>query len=168
VAVVTSVDPEAPMRHVHSSVDIDAPAALVWGILTNFAVYERWNPFIRAILGRPDDGNALHVILQRRGYPLTSRSATLTYLSEPRELRWRQRRSVSGLFATERSFRIESLAAGGVRFHQSERLHGLLASLLGQGLQRTTQEDFHAMNHALKKRAEHARAGLSGADRTNC
>lgn len=156
------------MRHVHSSVDIDAPAALVWAILTDFPVYERWNPFIRAILGRPDDGNGLQVILQRNGHPLTSRRATLTYLSAPRELRWRQRRSVAGLFATERRFRIESLAAGGVRFHQSEQIRGLLASLLGQGLQRTTEEDFHAMNHALKKRAEHVRAGFSGAHAANC
>jgi hypothetical protein len=153
------------MQHIQSSIDIDAPAALVWAILTDFAAYKRWNPVIRAILGTPGNGNALRMSLQRNGRPLLSMNSTLTYLCEPSELRWRHRRSVAGLFATEHRFRIESLSAGGVRFHQTERIEGLFASLLGRGRRRTTEEDFHAMNHALKARAERMGARLPGRDR---
>lgn len=152
------------MQHIHTSVDIDAPALLVWAILTDFAAYKRWNPFIRAILGKPSNGNALQMILQRNGRPPMSMSSTLTCLREPSELRWRRRRSLAGLFATEHQFRIESLPAGGVRFHQTEQIEGLFASLLGRGRQRTTEEDFHAMNHALKARAERMGARLPERD----
>jgi hypothetical protein len=147
----------------HSSVDIDASASLVWAILTDFGSYKRWNPVIRAVLGKPSNGNRLRLTLQRQGQAPLSAISTLTYLREPRELRWRQKRLVPFLFATEHRFRIESLPSGGVRFHQSEQVDGLLASLLGRGSRRLTEEGFHLMNHALKARAERmdARSAMS-------
>jgi hypothetical protein len=142
------------MKQIRSSIDIDAPASLVWAILTDFGSYKRWNPFIRAILGKPDHGNALRVTLKRHGRAPLSTSSTLTYLREPRELRWRQKRLAPGFFATEHRFRIESLPAGGVRFHQTEHIQGLFASVIARGRQRATEEAFCVMNHALKARAE--------------
>ena len=149
------------MQQVNSSIDIDAPASLVWAILTDFASYKRWNPFIRAILGRPSNGNALRVTLQCRGRAAVSASSTLTYLREPRELRWRRRHLAPGLYTSEHRFRIESLSAGGVRFHQTVQIQGLFAALVGRGGQRATAEGFHAMNHALKERAERMQARSS-------
>ncbi|MBK9245442.1 MAG: SRPBCC domain-containing protein [Burkholderiales bacterium] len=152
------------MLQLHSSIDIDASASLVWAILTDFASCKRWNPFIRAILGKPSSGNRLRLTVQRQGEPPLSTTSTLTYLREPRELRWRQQRLVPALFATEHRFRIESLPAGGVRFHLTEQVEGLFASLLGRGRQRATEESFHLMNHALKARAERlgSRFALAG------
>jgi len=142
------------MQQIQSSIDIHASASLVWAILTDFASYKRWNPFISAILGRASNGNRLRLTLQRQGHPPLSTSSTLTYMREPRELRWRQRRLAPALFTTEHRFRIESLPAGGVRFHQCEQVDGLFAPLLGRSSQRATEEGFHLMNHALKARAE--------------
>jgi len=149
------------MLQLHASVDIDASALLVWAILTDFASYRRWNPFIRAILGKSSNGNRLRLTLQRHGQPVQAATSTLTYLREPRELRWRQTRLVPFLFATEHRFRIESLPAGGVRFHLTEQVEGLFASLLGRSRQRATEESFHLMNHALKARAERMGARLA-------
>ena len=149
------------MLQLHASVDIDASALLVWAILTDFASYRRWNPFIRAILGKSSNGNRLRLTLQRHGQPEQSTTSMLTYLREPRELRWRQTRLVPFLFATEHRFRIESLPAGGVRFHLTEQVEGLFASLLGRSSQRATEESFHLMNHALKARAERMGARLA-------
>ena len=146
------------MQQVTASIDIDAPASLVWAILTDFASYKRWNPFIRAVLGRPSNGNALRVTLQRQGRDAVSASSTLTYLREPRELRWRRRHLAPGLYSSEHRFRIEALSAGGVRFHQTVQIEGFFAALVGRGDQRATQEGFHAMNHALKQRAERMQA----------
>ena len=149
------------MLQLHASVDIDASASMVWAILTDFASYKRWNPFIRAILGKASNGNRLRLTLQRHGQPAQPTTSTLTYLREPRELRWRQTRLMPFLFATEHRFRIESLPAGGVRFHLTEQVEGLFASLLGRNRQRATEESFHLMNHALKARAERMGARLA-------
>ena len=151
------------MKQIRSSIDIDAPASLVWAILTDFGSYKRWNPFIRAIFGKPDHGNALQVTLKRHGRAPLSTSSTLTYLREPRELRWRQKRLAPGFFATEHRFRIESLPAGGVRFHQIEQIQGLFASVMARGRQRATEEAFNVMNRALKARAERVGAHFASA-----
>ena len=57
------------MLQLHVSVDIEASASQVWAILTDFASYRRWNPFIRAILGKSSNGNRLRLTLQRHGQP---------------------------------------------------------------------------------------------------
>ncbi len=147
------------MQQVNSSIDINAPASLVWAILTDFESYQRWNPYIGAILGKPNTGSALSIALrgQRRG--VTCMSSLLTQVREPRELRWRRRRFAPGVFTTEHRFRIETLPAGGVRFHQSEQIKGVFAALFGQRSRRAMEEGFHAMNHALKARAERMHDG---------
>jgi len=142
------------MRQLHSSIDIDASASLVWAILTDFPSYRTWNPFVRAILGSASNGGRLRLTLQRHGQPPLAAASTLTHLREPRELRWRLERLFPVLLATEHRFRIESLPAGGVRFHLIERVDGLFAPLLSRSRQRTMEESFHLMNHALKARAE--------------
>ena len=151
------------MKQIHSSIEIKAPASVVWAILIDFATYKRWNPYILAILGQPDNGGALRMTLQRNGRAAMSTSCLLTHVREPRELRWRRRHLAPGLYTTEHWFRIESLPGGGVRFHQIEQTKGLFASFLRGGGRRATEESFHAMNHALKARAERLQAGLVAA-----
>jgi hypothetical protein len=155
------------MHEIQSSVDIDASAEMVWAILTDFASYRRWNPFIRAIAGKPADRNRLTLTLQCQGHQPLSTRCTLTRVREPRELRWRRHRIVPAFLSSEHRFRIESLAAGGVRFHHSERVNGLFASLLGRGWLRAAEQDFHAMNHALKTRAERVGADLTDVGETS-
>jgi hypothetical protein len=151
------------MQQIDSSIEIDAPASLVWALLTDFASYKRWNPFIRAVHGKPSTGNELRVILQRQGQVAESTNSLLTRVREPHELRWRQRLLAPGLYTIVHSFRIESLPAGRVRFHQTEQVKGLFASLLGRGTPRATEASFHAMNYALKAHAERMQAGLVAA-----
>jgi uncharacterized protein YndB with AHSA1/START domain len=35
------------MKELHTEIEIDASAERVWDILTDFASYPQWNPFIR-------------------------------------------------------------------------------------------------------------------------
>ncbi|MGE5337873.1 MAG: SRPBCC family protein [Gemmatimonadota bacterium] len=151
------------MQQIHSSIDIDAPDHLVWAILTDFGSYEQWNPYIRAVLGKPSAGNMMQIALRGQRRAIASMGSLLTRAREPCELRWRKRTFAPGLYTTEHRIRIEALPSGGVRFHQIELIKGLFASFLGRGGQRATEEGFHAMNHALKARAEGMYEGLVAA-----
>lgn len=149
------------MREISTYVDIEAGPALVWAILTDFGAYRRWNPLMRSVLGALHRGNTLRITEHHSsgnhgGAKVTTVDRTLKQVREPRELYWLGGRAPAWFYATERRFRIESLAAGGVRFHQSERFRGLLVPFLWSALCRDLTPDFHAMNKALKARAERA------------
>lgn len=153
------------MREISTQVDINAGASLVWDILTDFATYRRWNPLLR-ILGAAHRGNTIVITEQRangaRGTARPGRATTVRrtvkHVREPRELYWRGTWGLASVFASERRFRIESLAAGGVRFYQSERFRGAAVPFLWSGLRRDLTPAFRAMNDALKTRAERAEA----------
>jgi uncharacterized protein YndB with AHSA1/START domain len=54
-------------RLLHTEVVIDAQAEAVWAILTDFAAYPGWNPFIPRISGGLESGARLEVELAPPG-----------------------------------------------------------------------------------------------------
>jgi hypothetical protein len=143
-----------PMNQLHTEIEIDAPAERVWGVLTDFASYPQWNPFIRSISGEPNIGGRLEVRLE----PPESRGITLrpkVLSAEPNyQLRWLGHLLVPGLFDGEHSLTIEALEENRVRFVQSEAFRGLLVPLFARSLNNNTRRGFEEMNRALKERAE--------------
>src|SRR5919106_4945851 len=122
------------MKELHSEIEIDASAERVWDILTDFASYPQWNPFIRRISGELKVGERLEVRLE----PPDSRGVTLrpTVLrAEPNRLmRWVGHVLVPSLFDGEHSLVIEPLGENRVRFVQHEAFKGVLVSLLTRSL----------------------------------
>ena len=144
------------MQQVQTHIDIEAPASLVWAILADFGRYQRWNPLIRGVLGHLRTGAQIEVKLRSpRGEELSVR-AMVVHVREERELRWRERWTLPGLFSSERRFRVEPLPRGGVRFHHGEQVEGIMVPLLTRRRRLRVQLGFDAMNTALKRRAERA------------
>jgi hypothetical protein len=142
------------MKELHSEIEINAPAQRVWEVLTDFASYPRWNPFIRRASGVPRTGERLEVRIE----PLGSRGMTfrpeVLNAEANHELRWLGHLFVRGLFDGEHSFTIEPLGESRVRFVQREVFRGLLVPLFSSALDRDTRRGFEEMNRALKERAE--------------
>jgi hypothetical protein len=144
------------MKQPHSEIEIDAPAERVWHLLTDFASYPEWNPFIRSISGDPATGERLEVRIEPPGgRGMTFRPQVLN--AEPnRELRWLGHLLVPGLFDGEHSLTIQPLGENRVRFVQREAFRGLLVPLFARSLDNSTLRGFEEMNRALKERAEAA------------
>jgi hypothetical protein len=147
------------MKELHSQIDISASAERVWELLTDFASYPQWNPFIRHISGEPTTGERLKVRLE----PPESRGITLrpkVLTAEPNhQLRWLGHLLVPGLLDAEHSFIIRSLEEDRVRFVHTEAFRGLLVPLFARSLDNSTLRGFEEMNRALKERAEGATGG---------
>jgi uncharacterized protein YndB with AHSA1/START domain len=45
------------MKELHSEIEIDASAELVWGVLTDFASYPEWNSSSARSAGSPRSGS---------------------------------------------------------------------------------------------------------------
>lgn len=144
------------MRRVVTDIEIRAAPVGIWSILTDFASYPEWNPFIRRIEGIAAPGRRLAVSLRPpNGRAMTFRPEVLAAV-ENRELRWRGRLLVPGLLDREHYVLIETIAPNRVRFVQGELFTGLLSVLSGKSLESATRAGFIEMNQALKSRAEHA------------
>jgi len=144
------------VKELRSEIEIHAPAERVWWVLTDFASFPQWNPFIRRAGGDIRKGQRLEVRMQPSGAAgMTFRPTVL--IAEPgRELRWIGHLLIPGLFDGEHIFTIEPLGANRVRFVQREIFTGILVPLLAKSLDTNTRRGFEEMNRALKARAEQA------------
>jgi hypothetical protein len=139
----------------------------VWAVISDFAAYPEWNPFIRRISGELREGAKLEVRIEPPQARATTFKPTVRSVEPNRELRWLGRLLIPGIFDGEHSLRIEPLESDRSRFVQSERFSGILVGLAKGTLQKT-DTGFEQMNAALKERVEQrASATGHGADPTN-
>lgn len=141
-------------RQLESEVEVQASPERVWEVLTDFAAYPDWNPFIVQAGGRAAPGSRLELRMRLPGRrPTTFRPEVLE--AEPaRRLRWLGHLLVPGLFDGEHRFTIEPAGPGRARVTQQETFRGLLAPLLLAFIAGPTLEGFRQMNRALEARAE--------------
>jgi len=144
------------MKELRSETEIQASAERVWKLLTDFASFPQWNPFIRKASGNLRVGERLEVNIQPSGASGMTFRPTVLKAEPNRELRWLGHLLISGLFDGEHSFTIEPLGEGRVRFTQREVFTGLLVPLFARGLDTDTRRGFEEMNQALKSKAEQA------------
>jgi hypothetical protein len=144
------------MKELHTEIEINASAERVWRVLTDFAAYPKWNPFVRRVEGEVSVGARLHVYIQPSGGKGMSFRPTVLIADPNREFRWLGHLWLPGLFDGEHSFSIEPLVEGRVRFVQRERFGGLLVPLLSKMLDGDTRRGFEETNRALKLRVESA------------
>ncbi len=148
-----------------TTIDIDAPPAVVWEILTDLPAYADWNPFIiessvDTADGRPTTGATMTNRMQPPGGRAVTFKPTVTELDDGRVLEWLGRLLVKGLFDGRHRFELAPLD-GGTRLHHAETFTGILVPLFKRSLDGGTLDGFHAFNDALKQRAEarHAHEG---------
>jgi len=142
------------MKELRSEIEIDASAEQVWRVLTNFAAFPQWNPFIRKASGDIRVGTSIEARMQPSGARGMNFRPTVLKVEPNRELRWIGHLWMGGLFDGEHVFTIEPITGTRVRFTQRENFTGLLVPFLSRSLDRDTKRGFEEMNQALKSQAE--------------
>jgi hypothetical protein len=142
------------VKTLETAIEIQASPRRVWTILTDFAAYPGWNPFIPRISGQPAAGARLAVQIRPPGSRGMTFRPTVLAAEPDRELRWRGRLLLPGILDGEHAFLIEPAGDTTVRFVQREVFQGLLVPVLARSLDTGTLEGFRQMNAALKRRAE--------------
>ena len=148
------------MRTIEHTVDIQAPAATVWQILTDIDQYAEWNPFMTRLSGRLALGERLTLSVRPGTRTMTFRPTVLGF-EDGALIRWRGRLGMPGLFDGEHELRLEPSPDGGTRFVQRESFTGLLVPMMPRVLAETAT-GFAAMNVALRDRAEFRIASAGG------
>jgi hypothetical protein len=144
-------------RSIKTEIEIAAPPARVWAILTDFPRMPSWNPFIKYISGTLAEGARLSVQIAPPGGSVMRFKPTLLAVRPERELRWVGHLFIPGLFDGEHCFELQAIGPDRTRLTQSERFSGILVGPFGGALVKT-EAGFQAMNVALKGEAEANRA----------
>lgn len=142
------------VKQLRAVIDVQATPERVWEVLTDFAAYPQWNPFLIRANGTARRGERLTLRMQPVGGRGMTFRPTVLEAVPGRRLRWLGRLLLPGIFDGEHSFDIEPLDEGRVRLVQQEVYRGLLVSLMARSLDRRTLPAFEQMNQALKRRAE--------------
>jgi len=149
------------VHELHTDIEIAAQPEQVWAVLTDFAGYPRWNPFIRYVHGVAEEGRSIEVFVRGRGSPRKTLRSRVLVADRPHELRWRGHLFLPGAFVDEHRFLIDPLPDGGSRFEQTGRFSGLLTPMLHGTIEREIQRGLREMNAALKGFVERSCNGNS-------
>ena len=142
------------MKELRTEIEIQASAERVWGLLTDFARFPNWNPFICWAKGEVKVGARLEIRIQPSGARGMTFKPVVLKVDPMRELRWLGRLLTPGLFDGKHIFSVERLSPQRVRFTQREIFNGLFVPLLARDLDTNTLRGFNEMNQALKVQAE--------------
>ncbi len=142
------------MKEIRTEIEIRSTQERIWRILTDFARYPDWNPFIHHAIGTPKLGEKVDITF-RSGPSEMTLHCTVIKAKPNQELCWQYHVIFPFLWKGVHSFTINPIGANRVRFIDKEIFSGLLIPLQGKDSDTTTRRDFENMDKALKERAEH-------------
>lgn len=141
------------MKNIRIEVVINSPISKVWQVLMDFASYPDWNTFMH-IKGSGEVGSNLENTMMLEGQkPQVFRPLILENKKE-KELRWKGKLFLQGLFDGEHYFLLESLGQDKTRLIHGEKFSGILSSVVLKMIGEKTVEGFEKMNLELKMRSE--------------
>lgn len=94
-------------RRIETTIAINAPAARVWAILTDFAWMPSWNPFVKSISRDPAQAAQLSVFIAPPGKSGMRFKPTALSVRPEHELRRLGRLFIPGIFDGEHYFALE-------------------------------------------------------------
>jgi hypothetical protein len=135
------------MRHITTSINLPAPPEKVWAVLTDFAAYPTWNPFITHAEGDWAVGNTVAITAGGMAF-----KPKVLAFDPGRELRWKGKLLFNGIFDGEHYFLLTDNGDGTTSLEHGEYFTGLLVPAFRRKLEGETRAGFGGMNEALVER----------------
>lgn len=157
----SDLGPGRTVKEIRTEIEIEARPEVVWDVLTDFSAYPAWNPCLVEVRAHPRPGSRVDMVFRssRRHFRL---DATVLRADPGRALRWQgpisKARGV--LFRGEHYWTIRELRGGSwTHLVHGEQFDGLLIPPMSRWLDQEVGGGYHALNRALKARAEEFESG---------
>jgi acetyl esterase/lipase/ketosteroid isomerase-like protein len=139
-----------------TSIEIDAPHDVVWGVLTDFKSLPEWSSGLQGLDGEFREGGHVSVTFRAFGRDQVFKHE-LQFFEDGAQFGWSD--LATGLFTDRHIYRVEPLLNGRTRFIQSDEPQGAVVRFLGGMIARQTVSLYQAFNRELKARAERVHRG---------
>jgi hypothetical protein len=143
------------MREIKTEIEISAPVAEVWAILTNIDDWENWSPIINEASGDASLGSTLSITMMsdEEGEDGPQYSPVITILDEPKLFRWRATMMAGFVMTNDKVFDLEETDTGTHLIHK-ELFSGMFVPLFWSSVEKNVPSMLDSMNEALKANAE--------------
>lgn len=132
---------------IETSLDVPATPREVWAVLTDFASYPEWNPFITVADGNWEEGSRVNVTAGGMKF-----SPEVLRFTPNEELRWKGKLLMPGIFDGEHYFLLSDGPDGTTHLRHGEIFTGVLTLVTKSLLYEKTKAGFVTMNEALARR----------------
>ena len=136
-----------------TEIEIDAPVARVWEVLTDFPGYATWNPFMVNLEGKVEVGAPITIDIRPPGGKPRRMREKIYAIAPNEELRWGAHLLIPGIGSGVHVFRLEELPGGRTRLHHGEVFSGILVPFVKKMLAKI-EAGFVLTNEALKRHVE--------------
>ena len=135
-------------------VEVDAPADVVWSVLTDFDSYGEWNPFISRCRAQLTVGAPIEMVVQQLApRPITMRE-WIRSVTPGSEFSYSMKPAPLGALRSNRTHTLVPLAENRTRYESHFELGGWLAPLVGLLFGRGFRRGFPGMTTGVQREAE--------------
>lgn len=140
-------------RAVEHRIGVQAPAEVIWEVVSDFEAWHHWNPLYRKAEGQMKNGTILMLEQHLVGEPPRVIQPVVQDWVPFEQLHWRSSR-VGGFVTAIRYLEIESMGPANATFSNGELFMGMLLRFISQQERRKLKSAFTAMGEAVRDRAE--------------
>ncbi|QIS20035.1 SRPBCC domain-containing protein [Nocardia terpenica] len=138
---------------IDETVEIAAPAEVVWRVLTDLERYGEWNPFCISCRSTLEPGAPIDMRVRLGGRERAQREWVRTH-TPGTEFSYAMKPIPLGALHSLRSHTLTPLEGGRVRYHSHFELDGWLRPVVTAMLGSALRQGFTAMTAAVRQRAE--------------
>lgn len=135
------------------TLEIDAPADVVWEVISDLPRYGEWNPFCIAVKSTLKPGDPIDMQVKLMSRPQFQREFMI-HCEPGQGFAYRMKPVPGGALSSHRSHAITAVDAQSSRYRSYFHMRGWLLPLVGGLLGRRLQAGFAGMNQGVKQRAE--------------
>ncbi|AZS19939.1 MULTISPECIES: SRPBCC domain-containing protein [unclassified Caulobacter] len=140
-------------RAVEHRIGVQAPAEIVWEVVSDFEGWAHWNPLYRKAEGVMKVGSVLVLEQHLPGQAPTVIQPVVQDWVPYEQLHWRSSR-LGGFVTAIRYLEIENMGPANATFSNGELFMGLLLRFVSRDERRRLKAAFTAMGEAVRDRAE--------------
>lgn len=140
-------------RAVEHRIGVQAPAEIVWEVVSDFDRWGEWNPLYVKAAGQLKIGTALTLDQALPGQPVKVIQPIVQDWVPFEQLHWRSTR-MGGFVTAIRYLEVENMGEANATFSNGELFMGMLVKWISKDERRTLKAAFTAMGEAVRDRAE--------------
>lgn len=155
IGIIYSAIEGRNMQEIKTEIEISAPPAKVWKIITDIDRWQEWSPTINASQGVASIGSKLSITMmsEEKGKDGPKYNPIILKLEEPKYFHWRAHMMAEFIFTNDKIFLLEEISTG-TKVTHLETFKGLIAPMFRGKMEKGVPPMLNLMNKALKDIAE--------------